>query len=94
MQRLSDKDHSWSDLQNLIPDIVAQGLMGYAYVCPDMIGGGQWMAFREGAVVDQELVVRSAQVHALMPMMQFSVAPWRVLSQENNASCLEMAKLH
>ena len=94
VQRLSDKDHSWADLQNLIPDIVAQGLMGYAYVCPDMIGGGQWMAFREGAVVDQELVVRSAQVHALMPMMQFSVAPWRVLNAENNAICLKMAQLH
>ena len=29
-----------------------------------------------------------------MPMMQFSVAPWRVLSKENAAICLEMAKLH
>jgi len=29
------------------------------------------------------LVVRSAQCHALMPMMQFSVAPWRVLRPSN-----------
>ncbi len=44
--------------------------------------------------IDEELVVRSAQVHALMPMMQFSVAPWRILSKENQQICLNMAKLH
>ena len=27
------------------------------------------------------MVVRSAQIHALMPMMQFSVAPWRILDK-------------
>jgi alpha-glucosidase len=45
-------------------------------------------------VKDEERVVRSAQVHALMPMMQFSVAPWRILSKEHNKICLNMAKLH
>ena len=38
--------------------------------------------------------MRSAQVHALMPMMQFSVAPWRVLSPANNEICKKMALLH
>lgn len=32
------------------------------------------------------MVVRSAQCSALMPMMQFSVAPWRVLSKQNLAA--------
>jgi alpha-glucosidase len=68
--------------------------MGYTYTCPDMIGGGEYQSFLKAATIDQELVVRSAQVHALMPMMQFSVAPWRVLSKENETICLEMAKLH
>lgn len=27
-------------------------------------------------------------------MMQFSVAPWRVLSEESQAICLKMSKLH
>lgn len=45
-------------------------------------------------VKDEERVVRSAQVHALMPMMQFSVAPWRILSKEHNKICLNTAKLH
>ena len=72
------------------------GLLGYAYTCPDMIGGGQWAAFLGIASdeFDQALIVRSAQVHALMPMMQFSVAPWRVLSDENLAIVRDMAHLH
>jgi len=93
-QRLRDKNHNWSDLEKLIPDLMSQSLMGYAYTCPDMIGGGEYQSFENSTTIDEELVVRSAQVHALMPMMQFSVAPWRVLSEDNNQLCLEAALLH
>jgi len=93
-QRLRDKTHRWEDIAKLIPDQMSQSVMGYAYTCPDQIGGGELQSFLRGAVIDEELIVRSAQVHALMPMMQFSVAPWRVLSKENAATCLKMAKLH
>lgn len=93
-QRLRDKNHSWEDLQKLIPGIVAQGLMGYAFTCPDMIGGGQFTSFLDESRIDEELIVRSAQVHALMPMMQFSVAPWRILSEKNQQRVKQMAKLH
>lgn len=93
-QRLRDKTHKWGDLAKLIPDLMSQSVMGYAYTCPDMIGGGEYQSFLNGAVIDEELVVRSAQVHALMPMMQFSVAPWRVLSPEHASICLKMSKLH
>jgi alpha-glucosidase len=93
-QRLRDKRHNWEDLQELIPGIVAQGLMGYAFTCPDMIGGGEFQSFLDGAKVDQELVVRSAEVSALMPMMQFSVAPWRVLDAPHADVCRRMARLH
>lgn len=93
-QRLRDKAFEWEDMQKLIPGMIAQGLMGYAYTCPDMIGGGEYQSFLALDTIDEELIVRSAQVHALMPMMQFSVAPWRVLSYENNAICRDMAKLH
>ena len=94
VQRLRDKAHNWEDLQKLIPDQMSQSVMGYTYTCPDMIGGGEYQSFLKASTVDEELVVRSAQVHALMPMMQFSVAPWRVLSKENETICLDMAKLH
>ena len=78
-ERLSDKAHSWVDLRKLIPDMVLEGLMGYPFSCPDMIGGGEFTSFLPGQKIDQDLIVRSAQCQALMPMMQFSVAPWRVL---------------
>jgi len=95
-QRLRDKGHNWQDLRQLIPDALALSLMGYAYVCPDMIGGGEYSYFYNNPdkPLDQELIVRSAQCSALMPMMQFSVAPWRVLSQENMVICRDMALLH
>jgi alpha-glucosidase (family GH31 glycosyl hydrolase) len=93
-QRLRDKAHKWEDLQKIIPDQMSQSVMGYAYTCPDMIGGGEFTSFRDLQTLDQELIVRSAQIHALMPMMQFSVSPWRVLSKENNEICLQAALLH
>ena len=64
--------------------MIACGLLGHSFVCPDMIGGGSWMAFAPDAPTpyDPELFVRSAQVHALAPMMQFSAAPWRMLKGE------------
>ncbi len=96
VQRLGDKDYSWSAVQQLIPQMCVAGMLGYAYTCPDMVGGGQFAAFIDikEDEFDQALIVRSAQVHALMPMMQFSVAPWRILSKENLAIVQRMALLH
>ena len=59
-----------------------------------MIGGGDYVSFQPGAELDEKLVVRSCQAHALMPMMQFSVAPWRVLSKKNMEICRKFARLH
>jgi alpha-glucosidase len=83
VERLRDKNHNWDDVRKLVPNMLLAGLMGYPFSCPDMIGGGEYQSFKPGAKLDQELVVRSAQIHALMPMMQFSVAPWRVLDPAN-----------
>ncbi len=99
VQRLADKLHQWDEngVASLVPNTLTQGIMGYAYTCPDMIGGGEYSFFNgEGLKdrIDQELVVRYAQCAALMPMMQFSVAPWRVLSEENATYCLRAARLH
>lgn len=94
VQRLGDKDYSWNATGLLIPDMTAAGLLGYYYTCPDMVGGGQYGAFLGVNKFDEELIVRSCQVHALMPMMQFSVAPWRILSKENTAICAKYAHLH
>lgn len=89
-QRLNDKACGWDDLNALIPDMIAAGLIGHPFVCPDMIGGGLLRTFKPGKQVDQEFFVRSSQIHALSPMMQFSAAPWRILDKEHFA-CVKAA---
>ena len=79
IMRLLDKKHTWDALARLVPDMLAAGMTGYPFICPDMIGGGEWLAFLPGSAFDPELFIRSAQVHALCPMMQISASPWRVL---------------
>lgn len=96
VQRLGDKTYSWNSVRILIPDMIAAGLMGYAYTCPDMIGGGEFTTFlnKKAEDFDQSLIVRSAQVHALIPMMQYSVAPWRILNSENLEIVRQCALVH
>lgn len=94
VQRLRDKGHDWDDLNALIPDMIALGLIGHPFSCPDMIGGGEVGSFWDNPDLDEELIVRSTQVSTLMPMMQFSVAPWRILGPENLEICRDMAQLH
>jgi alpha-glucosidase (family GH31 glycosyl hydrolase) len=87
-QRLHDKPCVWgpAGLLSLIPEGIAQGMIGHPFNCPDMIGGGDLSSFAAGAEIDQELFVRYAQCSALFPMMQFSLAPWRVLDRGHLAA--------
>lgn len=96
IQRLRDRNHSWTNdgIDTIIPNSLAQGLIGHPFICPDMIGGGEWSYNRPGFRVDEELFVRMAQVSVFFPMMQFSWAPWRVLSPENLATVRNCARLH
>lgn len=93
-QRLRDKRHLWEDLALLVPHMITLSLLGHPYSCPDMIGGGEIESFTNLAEVDQELFVRYAQCSALMPMMQFSAGPWRVLDPRHAELCLAAARLH
>ncbi|BEL06608.1 hypothetical protein Q0Z83_047990 [Actinoplanes sichuanensis] len=79
-QRLRDKPPTWGNdgLRSLIPEMAAQSLLGYAYTCPDMVGGGEISAVSVAGGRDQELYVRYAQLAACTPMMQFSVLPDRL----------------
>lgn len=97
IQRLRDRCHSWNGegINTVIPSLLLQGLIGHPFVCPDMIGGGEWsFNYKPDFVCDQELFVRMAQASALLPMMQFSWAPWRMLDKKHAELCLESAKLH
>ena len=80
VMRLHDKNHVWKDLEALVTDLIAGGLIGCPFMCPDMVGGGNYSSFLPGSDFDEELFIRSAQVHALCGQMQFSASPWRVLS--------------
>lgn len=83
-QRLADKSHRWNflGLGALLPNVLIQGLSGYPYSCPDMIGGGQINDFR-GPVekLDHELFARYCEASALMPMMQYSLNIWDLAIQ-------------
>jgi alpha-glucosidase len=92
-ERLRDKAHSWSDLALVVPHVLAEGLAGYPFTAPDMIGGGEFSSFLEGRTIDQELMVRWTQASALMPMMQFSAAPWRVLDAARFPLVLDAVRL-
>ncbi len=95
VQRLGDKNHAWFSMSKLIADTLAQGILGFSYGCPDMIGGGEYTDFLPGApTLMPELFVRYAQCATFMPMMQYSAAPWRVLSKEYSDLCINAARVH
>ncbi|MBQ7921905.1 MAG: glycoside hydrolase [Clostridia bacterium] len=97
IQRLVDRNHTWDSngINTLLPCSMLQGLFGHPFVCPDMVGGGEWSYnIIPGFKVDEELFIRMAQASALFPMMQFSWAPWRVLSKDSFDIVLKAAQLH
>ena len=53
VHRSADKRKSWNDLHALIPIMIVEGLMGYAYSCPDLTGGGEFNSFLNSEKVDQ-----------------------------------------
>lgn len=55
VQRLRDKRHDWKDLSALIPDMIALGLIGHPFSCPDMIGGGEIGSFRGNLAICQDM---------------------------------------
>ncbi|MEV0616427.1 glycoside hydrolase family 31 protein [Nonomuraea sp. NPDC050404] len=87
-QRLQDKPPLWgpAGIGSLVPEMLAQGMIGHPFVCPDMIGGGEIGAMTGQEAIDQEFFVRYAQTAALSPMMQFSVLPSRVLDDVHLAA--------
>ena len=93
--RLHDKMHSWDKdgLDCIIPNTLTQGLIGCYYGCPDMIGGGNYASFLDGFQLDEELYLRWLEASLFCPMIQFSIAPWRVLKPENYETVLRLLKL-
>ena len=82
IQRVRDKAHRWGEggLADTLPTSLAHGLMGYAYTCPDMVGGGELGSIP--LILDQELYVRWAQSATFFPIIQYSMLPYRVLDKD------------
>lgn len=96
-QRLADKRHSWSKyfgLRSLIPNMLALGIIGHPYGCPDMVGGGLETSFKPNSKFDNELFIRSAQCCAPMPMMQYSKSIWNLKNKEDAQLCIDAANYH
>ena len=97
VQRLRDKGPNWSDvdgIQSIIPHAMTASLIGYYFLCADMVGGGLDGGYlNKDYRFDEELFVRWTEVSALLPMMQFSLAPWK-LSKANLATVKKYSNLH
>ncbi|MBM3123051.1 MAG: glycoside hydrolase [Chloroflexi bacterium] len=86
-----DKATSWgldNGLHSVLTGSLALGLAGYPFILPDMVGGNE---YQERA--DAELMIRWTQVNALLPAMQFSLAPWDH-GTEAAELCRRYANLH
>ena len=77
--RLLDRNSTWElsyhGLQSVVTAALTFGIAGYSFVLPDMIGGNG------PDEPDSQLFVRWAQLNAFLPVMQFSIVPWRYSSE-------------
>jgi len=72
--RVLDKDSNWSydnGFKSLIPNCLTYSIMGYPFILPDMIGGNMY-----NEEPDRELYLRWLAVNSLLPVMQYSIAPF------------------
>ncbi len=79
MAREGGKDSVWG-LNNGLGAVLAlgltQGLLGYPFLIPDMIGGRISTREADLALPGAAMFLRWTQACALLPIMQFSWAPW------------------
>ncbi len=69
-----DKSSDWSDggLRGVLMQALSLGVIGYPFVLPDMVGGNEYVSKTSSV-----LMKRWCQLSALLPMVQFSIKPWR-----------------
>ncbi len=88
-----DKDSTWDGVNGLkavVTQALAITLAGYPLVLPDMIGGNAY--FQKPS---DKLMIRWCQLNTYLPMMQFSLKPWKKwFNPEVEEKCREAAKEH
>ena len=73
--REGDKESAWgidNGLYASLTQALTLSITGYPYIMPDMIGGNEYR-FK----CDKELFIRWAEAASLMPIIQYSIPPWR-----------------
>jgi alpha-glucosidase (family GH31 glycosyl hydrolase) len=68
-------ESSWGldyGLASVLTQALAMGLIGYPFILPDMVGGNEY-EFK----ADEELFLRWVELNTWLPMVQFSLLPWR-----------------
>lgn len=86
-----DRFSEWgldNGLHSTVTTLLTSAVLGYPFCLPDMIGGNAYF----GKSPNTELMVRWAQANALMPAVQFSIAPWD-LSEEADRLIAESLRL-
>lgn len=86
-----DKSTTWgadNGLHSVLTGILALGMTGYPFILPDMVGGNSYEN-----QPNSELMIRWTQLNALLPAMQFSLAPWDY-GEECTLLCRRYANLH
>lgn len=87
-----DKWTTWgkdNGLQSVLTGILALSLTGYPFILPDMVGGNEY----DDDHADAELMIRWTQLTALLPAMQFSLAPWD-RGEKCTSICRKYAEIH
>jgi alpha-glucosidase (family GH31 glycosyl hydrolase) len=87
-----DKFSLWgldNGLQSVLSQALTLGLLGYPFVLADMVGGNEYDDQR----TDGEMMVRWAQANALLPAIQYSIAPWD-FGRDVSELCRRATELH
>uniref|UniRef100_A0A8D8Y1V9 Uncharacterized family 31 glucosidase KIAA1161 n=1 Tax=Cacopsylla melanoneura TaxID=428564 RepID=A0A8D8Y1V9_9HEMI len=74
--RVRDWETYWDlrcGLGTLIPTLLMLNMAGYPFVMPDIICGNEY----QPGTCTEELYIRWTQANVFMPIMQFSIPPWR-----------------
>jgi len=88
-----DKFSSWDQyngLKSTVTEALTLSIIGYPYILPDAVGGGQ---FFEDDELDEELYIRWVEVAAFMPIMQFPSSYFQQ-SGESKAIAKRYMELH
>ncbi len=86
-----DKATSWgldNGMHSVLTSALSMSMTGYPFILPDMIGGNAYIH-----QPDAELMIRWTQLNALLPSMQFSLAPWDY-GEECADICRRFIELH